>query len=233
MKERPGMGDSGIRIVTLNNDPPISVPVPSASPNVLPADLDPRVALQRSRDALRGAIQEGNVAEVRKMVTIILAPLQADVSISAEGFRVDFGFQRGPLSYWPKLAGPTLREICRSHLDAVSPRFRLRAADISRIRMGESKSDRWIWVFEEPMRILLFSRVADQEVQPDSPVQLDRWVAARRVWAVFDEPRVCPHCGVSRARFRAVEGALICQVCGRSWSVNKGVFEDALLETDG
>ncbi|WP_437836988.1 hypothetical protein [Sorangium sp. So ce1153] len=198
---------------------------------MLPEDLNPSTAFDQSRAVLRGAVHAVDVPEVRKMVTIILALQQADVSISRGGFLVDFGFRLGSLSYWPKLAAPTLYALCRSHLGSQSARFSLNTEQIRQIRIGESKSDRWLWLFEEPRRILVFCREATHEVQPENPGQLERWVSASKVWAVFEQPMPCPHCRVSAARFRAVERALVCQACGLSWAVERSVLEGAVLET--
>jgi rubredoxin len=138
------------------------------------------------------------------------------MAIEASGMTVDFGFARRPFQYLPELGPPTLYAICKGHLQSLPVRFLLQTDAIGRIRIGRGSSPRWIWLFSEPARILLFSREARTEEQPAEPPALQRWVAADRVFAIFDQPIPCARCGALATRFRALPDSLICSTCGRS-----------------
>jgi hypothetical protein len=159
------------------------------------------------------------------MVTIILSPSAADMAVEPSGVTVDFGFVRRPFQYWPKLGPPALYAICQGHLQSLPARFLLRTEAINCIRLGRSHSDRWIWLFREPARILLFSREARVEEQPAEPAALQHWVAADRVFAIFEQPVSCARCGTPATRFRALSDALICSTCGRSWPSDHATTE--------
>jgi hypothetical protein len=168
------------------------------------------------------------------MFTIVASSAGADTTIDREGLTVMWPRRREPFRYLPAL-GPCVVAALRANAPASSfdRAFDLDERTLARLCLFKSPTPMRFWVSRNADQITVLCRVATAENAALSvPDTLAPWSLPSKVFAIFEPPRRCIHCGVFPNCFRFSEDVLICLECGRSQRVQRQEIERATLQTE-